>query len=203
MCLQAALPGGDFIPPGSSKPPADPDLPWLCDDCELRVHRCFLCKHYAREEVKTACTINLCYTVILLLSCLHVNLAYSFHILVLFVRSPLLLSFISLQIRLHLLVQGLWRCGAQAEGCCKYYHRSCLRKWHSSLGLPLRTTSDNVCPRHHFCGRGDECPVKNATLPRKDSNSNNGSADVAKKVAQENLSWRCLRCPVAYHSRFD
>ena len=51
-CLyQAALPGGEFIPPGSSKPPADPDLPWLCDDCELRVHRCFLCKHYARDEV--------------------------------------------------------------------------------------------------------------------------------------------------------
>ena len=49
--VQAALPGGEFIPPGPSKPPADPDVPWLCDECELRVHRCYLCKHYARDEV--------------------------------------------------------------------------------------------------------------------------------------------------------
>jgi len=99
--------------------------------------------------------------------------------------------------------QGLWRCGAQTEGCCKYYHRSCLRKWHSSLGLPLSSSGGNVCPRHNFCGRGDQCPVINAASPRKSSNSKSSDTDKEGKIAQESLSWRCLRCPVAYHSRFD
>jgi hypothetical protein len=39
-CLSlAALPGGEYIAPGTSRPPADPDAPWLCDECELRIHR--------------------------------------------------------------------------------------------------------------------------------------------------------------------
>ena len=33
-----------------SRPPEDPDAPWLCDECELRMHRCFICKEYSLDE---------------------------------------------------------------------------------------------------------------------------------------------------------
>jgi len=165
-CLSlSALPGGEYIAPGSSRPPDDPDAPWLCDECELRVHRfvvflrhdrgathgteqflffklstvlaprCFLCKAYARDE-------------------------------------------------------GLWRCAA--GDCAKYYHKSCLRKWTGLLGSACADTvvSPDLCPRHHYCGRGGACGGASVS-----SSGTPGSPDKSGAA----LGWRCLRCPTAYH----
>lgn len=90
--------------------------------CDLRrVHRCFLCKFYARDET-------------------------------------------------------MWRCGKGP--CGKFYHHSCLRKWHRTLGLVTQHDT-SLCPRHCFCGKGDECDGPDA----------------------EALDWKCLRCPVVYHDK--
>ena len=48
------------VPPGPSRPPDNPDEPWLCDDCELRIHRCFICKEYGLDEGLTRCNQESC-----------------------------------------------------------------------------------------------------------------------------------------------